>query len=258
MIDLHRGRSMREIVRATLGLYGEYPWLFLILALVVMAPWDLAKLAATGIAPLGQTGRSGHVGFLERESLQLFDLLLVSPLISAMHVHAVVAVGNAQRPRLPAVALQGVRVLPVVGVSALIAGVAVGVGLFALLIPGIVLGIRFAVVAQAAAIERGGVRDALRSSWRLTREHGSHILGLYVVLAIPALAVVLGARALDPGSATGAGSVALGVAVNTVVASFTALVSALLYFDLRARQEQARAVGATVGAPTFAAVGSEE
>jgi hypothetical protein len=43
-----------------------------------------------------------------------------------------------------------------------------------------------------------------------------------------------------------------------VVASFTALVSVLLYFDLRARQEQARAVGAAVGAPTFAAMGSEE
>jgi hypothetical protein len=65
-IDLTRNRSAAEIVRSTLRLYGDYPWLFLILAFVVMAPWDLVKLAVTGIGPLGD---ARHVGFLERESL---------------------------------------------------------------------------------------------------------------------------------------------------------------------------------------------
>lgn len=46
----------------------------------------------TGIAPL-QDAR--HAGILE-ESLEL----LLAPLTSAMHVHAVVAIGDAQRPRL--------------------------------------------------------------------------------------------------------------------------------------------------------------
>jgi hypothetical protein len=36
-----------------------------------------------------------EVGHLERESLDLLDLLLISPLISAMHIHAVVAIGDA-------------------------------------------------------------------------------------------------------------------------------------------------------------------
>lgn len=246
-IDLSRDRSAREIVRSTLSLYGDYPWLFLILAFVVMAPWDLAKLAATGIGPLGN---ATHVGFLEKESLDLLDLLLVSPLISAMHVHAVIAIGNAQRPRLGAVASKGVQVLPVVGVSALIAGVGVEIGLLALVIPGIVLWIRLLVVPQAAAIERCGVRNALQSSWRLTRDHGSHTFGLLLALAIPTLSVVLGARALDAGSSTSAGNVALGIAVNTIIASFTALATALLYFDLLARQEQARAaVGGSSSVP---------
>lgn len=43
MIDLNRSRSVTEVMRSTLSLYGGYPWLLLILALVVMAPWDLAK-----------------------------------------------------------------------------------------------------------------------------------------------------------------------------------------------------------------------
>ena len=33
---------------------------------------------------------------------------------------------------------------------------------------------------------------------------------------------------------------ALGIAVNTIIASFTALATALLYFDLLAREEQIR------------------
>lgn len=44
MIDLNRSRSVMEVMRSTLGLYGSYPWLLLILALGVMALWDLAKL----------------------------------------------------------------------------------------------------------------------------------------------------------------------------------------------------------------------
>ncbi len=254
-IDFSRDRSAAEIVRSTLRLYGEYPWLFLILAFVVMAPWDLAKLAVTGISPLGG---AAHVGFLERESLDLLDLLLVSPLISAMHVHAVVAIGDAQRPRLGAVASRGVGVLPVVGVSALIAGVGVEIGLLALVIPGVVLWVRLVVVPQAAAIERSGVRNALRGSWRLTRGHGSHIFGLLLAFTILALGVVFGARVLDAGSSMSAGNVALGIAVNTIIASFTALATALLYFDLLARQEHTRGVHAAVGPASFAARGSEE
>jgi hypothetical protein len=40
---------------------------------------------------------------------------------------------------------------------------------------------------------------------------------------------------LESGS-TSPGAVALGIAVNTIVASFAALVLAILYFDLRARE----------------------
>lgn len=253
-VDLRCKRSAVELVRATVSLYGDYPWLFFILALAVMAPWDLAKLAVTGFGPLPRTG---HSGFLERESLELLDLLLVGPLISALHVRAVEVVGDARRPRLGAVAAEGLRVLPVAGVSALIAGVAVEVGFFALVIPGVVLWVRLAVVAQAAAVERGGVRDALRSSWRLTRDHGSHIFGVLLVTA-PALAVVFGARAFESGAGTSVGDVALGIAVNTIVASFAALVTALLYFDLRARQAQTLAVSATASPSSVARGGAEE
>jgi hypothetical protein len=160
-IDLDRTRSVGGILRSTLGLYGDYPWLFWTLALAVMAPWDLAKLAITGVGPFG---RAHHEGFLELESLQLLGATLIVALISALHVHAIVAIGEGRRPRLGSVAWRGVRVLPVVGAVAVIADAGTELGFFALLIPGFVLWVRLIVVAQTAAIERVGVRPALRRS----------------------------------------------------------------------------------------------
>ena len=242
-IDLDRTRSVGDILRATLRLYSDYPWLFWTLALAVMAPWDLAKLAITSVGPFGH---AHNEGFLERESFELFGATLIVALISALHVHAVVVIGEGRRPRLGSVAWSGVRVLPVVGAAAVIADVGTELGLFALLIPGIVLWIRLIVVAQAATIEQAGVHPALRGSWQLTRGHEGHVLGLILVVGITVGAVSVGALLLTTGSGTSAGAVALGIVVNTVLASFSALTTALLYFDLRSRQQETRAAPTVV------------
>ena len=139
-IDLDRTRSVGDILRSTLQLYSNYPWLFWTLALAVMAPWDLAKLAITGVGPFGH---AHHEGFLERESLELLGATLIVALISALHVHAIVVIGEGRRPRLGSVAWSGVRVLPIVGAAAVIADAGTELGFFALLIPGIVLWISF-------------------------------------------------------------------------------------------------------------------
>lgn len=242
-IDLDQTRSVGRILRSTLRLYGEYPWLFWTLALVVMAPWDLAKLAITGAGPFG---RAHHEGFLERESLGLLGATLIVALISALHVHAVVVIGEGRRPRFGSVAWSGVRVLPVVGAAAVIADAGTELGFLALVIPGIVLWIRWIVVAQSAAIERAGVRPALHRSWQLTRGHEWHVLGLILVVGVLLGAVAVGAVLLTNGSGTSPGAVAVGILVNTVLASFSALMTALLYFDLLARQEDTQAVPAVV------------
>jgi hypothetical protein len=232
-IDLSRERSVGTILRSTLALYRDYPWLFLLLALAVIAPWDLIKLGITGVGPFGHLR---HTSFLERQPVNLLDIAIIDPLVSALHIHAVVAIGKGQRPHLTAVAWNGMRVLPTVGIAALAAGVAIEIGFLALVIPGIVLWVRLSVVAQAAAVEQAGVRAALRRSWRLTRFDQRHVFGLLLVVGVLVSGPSLGALALINGSGSSPGVFALGVVVNTVVASFTALTTALLYFDLQARE----------------------
>jgi hypothetical protein len=236
-LDASKPRSIGEIVRVAGVLYGRYPLLFVILAAAVIVPFELIVLAATGYGPL----RQGHENVGVYWLLQLIRSSLITPLVSALHMHAVVTIAQGRRPRLAQVARRGAMVLPVVAAAEIVSGIGIFLGSIALVVPGILLAVRWAVVAQAAALEGEGWTDALRSSRRLTTGHGWHVLGLLLVTGALNAAVLVGARAIPLGSSTGAGSVAVGTTVETLVASFSALTLALLYFDLQARREAAAA-----------------
>jgi hypothetical protein len=231
---LETQRSVREILSATISLYRRYPLLFVVLALAVVAPYDLAVLGATGYGPLTRLAHKSEGLFWLNVVLRT---ALVNALISALHVHAVIAAGNARRPQLKAVALRGLKVLPGVGAAALLAGIGIAVAAFALLIPGVVLALRWAVVPQAAAVEGEGPLAALSSSRQLTIGCYRHILGLFVILAALDIGVTEAARAIPLGSTAGIASVATGIAIETLLSSFSALTLALLYFDLQARPQ---------------------
>jgi hypothetical protein len=229
-IDLDLQRSVGGILAVTLRVYRRYPLLFAILALAVIAPYELAVLAITGHGPLRHSHENAGTSWL----LLLLRTSLITPLVSALHVHAVVAISEGRRPRLRAVALRGLEVLPVVAAAEVMANIGIFLGFVALIVPGVLLSLRWAVVAQAAALEDEGWLAALRSSQRLTATHYAHVLGLLFVTGALALVVLLAVRAIPLGSTSGAASVAVGIAADTVIASFAALTLALLYFDLRA------------------------
>jgi hypothetical protein len=233
-IDLQTERSIRQIVAAMLVLYRRFPLLFTILALAVVAPYDLAFLGITGYGPLARIAYHDKALSLSLLNSFLRDFLVIA-LISALHVHAVNAIGDGQRPRLKAVALRGIKVLPVVAATEVITYVGTLVGFIFLIVPGFLLALRWAVSAQAAALERQGPSAAIDSSRQLTAGHYWHILGLQLLFGALATGVDLGARVIAPGGTSGVASVCVGIAVQTIVASFSALSLALLYFDLRAR-----------------------
>jgi len=234
MIDLDRGRSISEILRATLALYRAFPCLFLILAAAVIVPYDLVVLAATGQGPFG----GAHESFGVRQLLNVLSFSLVTPLISALHVHAVVMIGQSRRPRLAEVAILGMRVLPVVSAAEIMANIGILLGFVALILPGIFLALRWSVVAQSAAVEHDGWLLALRRSRMLTADHYGHIFGLSFVVGALTVGSRLGVAAVAYGGTSGAPSVTLGIAVDTILASLSALTLAVLYFDLRAREAE--------------------
>jgi hypothetical protein len=126
-------------------------------------------------------------------------------------------------------------VLPVVAAASIVSGLGIAIGFIFLVIPGVYLMLRWAVVAQVAAVEPGGWTDALARGSRLTANHFGHVFGVLIVSGVFGEAVGP-ARAVSVGSAS-ACAVAAGIAAETLTASFGALMLALLYLDLVSRSQ---------------------
>ncbi len=230
--DIERPRSVAQIIGEALDIYQRFPLLFFTLALGVIAPFDLVVLAATGQGPLVSSDQqSWRVSLI----LGILDTAMVGPLISALHIHAVVVIGQRNKPRLKQVVLRALQALPVVVAAVIVSVAGITLGFLALVIPGILLTLRWAVVAQVAAVEQDGWIPSLRRSHELTSGHYWHIFWLLLVTGLLSTAITAGAGAIDLGSTSGAASVAVGIAAKTITASFTALTLAILYFDLRVR-----------------------
>jgi hypothetical protein len=232
-------QSAHRLVISTLRLYRRYPLLFLILAAVVIVPYRAIVLALTGAGPFGQ----GSLGFGVSSLLDVTDLALVTPLVSALHVHAVSEVREGREPRLGLVARQGLRVLPVVAAASIVSWLGILVGLLLFIGPGIYLMLRWFVVAQAAAIEHEGWMPALRRSGELTEGRFGHVFLFFIYISlltiIPGLLIGMGFGH----DSTDAASFLVGVIVQVALYSFTALATASMYYDLRVRRGAAKVPG---------------
>ena len=223
-------RSAHELIQAAFGIYRRHPLLFFVLASGVIVPYEVIVLAFTGAGPTAQ----GSLSFGVSSLLTLIDLVLVGSLISALHVHAVKSVLEGAEPRLAPITRQGLKVLPVVAAT-IMSWLGIVGGLFLLVVPGVILLLRWYVVAQTAAIENEGWQSALGRSRQLTAGNYRHVFVLWVyVLAITIVPTLFLGRAFGHTTTT-ATSFVVGTLLAVLTSSFTALATALLYFDLRAR-----------------------
>lgn len=229
-------RSASELVGATFDLYRRYPVLFFVLASAVVVPYEVLILVFTGTGPFER----GNLSFGVSQLLFLIGLTVIGPLVSALHVHAVKAVSEGEEPRLAPIAREGLRVLPVVVAATIMSWLGIGIGLLLLIVPGVILLLRWYVVAQAAAIEDEGWIPALRRSRALTAGNYGHVIAVAILLGlIGGVPTILVGLAFGHGTTTAA-SFLVGTLLNVLTMSFTALGTGLLYFDLVARLEAAQ------------------
>jgi hypothetical protein len=238
-----RERSATEVLAKTLELYLRYPLLFLALGAGVVIPYVLVVYLVTGDAPYGHQ----YLGSFAALLLPLAQVALVRPLVSALHVHAVQDVAEGEDPRFGDVARRGLVVLPVVTVAVVVTWVGATLGLILLVVPGVLLWLRWTVVAQTAALEGGSWIEALKRSADLTERNYLHILGVTIlcllVTGVPSSLLAIPLRHTHTTVAT----FAAGAALQILVISFNALNTGVLYFDLKARLQ--RSVEQALGRP---------
>ena len=239
-LDLRRPRTLGELLGDAARFYGTRFGKLVAVAAAVVVPVELI------VGGLAQRRLSS--GYVETPpALELLGPLAVtylvtSPLVAAMVLHLLTAEAERGHGGARAAILAGLEAFAPLFVSVLLAGVAIALGLALLVVPGVYLAVRLYLVAQAVVVD--GVRGpaALRRSWELVEGSWWRVLAVALATAlavgIPAFAIglpfELGARAADSGAISLAGS----IAVNTLAMPFAAIVTALLFFDLRRRRRE--------------------
>jgi hypothetical protein len=205
--------------------------LFVGLALCVIVPYELIVLAITGATPVGQQREPLSTALL----LSLIDFVVVGSLVASFYVHAVRGMAEGPGAASRDIVERGLRALPTVAAAQIIAAIGIGIGFLFFVIPGVILLLRWAVVAQAAALESENWVDALKRSAQLTRRNYLHVLGLLLITGVIGN-VLIGVGYAIAGTRAGVWEVTLGIVIEVIVRSFAALTQAVLYFDLSARQ----------------------
>jgi len=117
----------------------------------------------------------------------------------------------------------------------LLVGIIVAVGFILFIIPGIIFLTMLAVAIPALIVENRRGTDALGRSWNLVKGNFWHVLGTIVVAFI--ITIVVSAVIGIFGDSNWFLQWIFGSIAQIITAPFTALVSVLLYVDLRARVE---------------------
>jgi hypothetical protein len=214
-------------------LYWRYIGKLLLLSGVLVVPFEIVVLVAT------KSVHGGHLTTHEERRVLLVgiaDFVLIIPIVSAVLAHAVLMIGEGEQPRLGEVVRRSSRVLPTVVAASIITGIGVVTGLILFVLPGLWLLLRLYVVAQTAAIEGTDWPTTLRRSFALTRGSSWRIFGMLLIIGL----INLTLENVAGGAASGnhdALQDLIAVVVTLLSQSFSALVGALLYFDLRAREQ---------------------
>ncbi len=233
-LDL-RPRSASELVDAGFRLLRRHYGAFLTLSALANIPSLLFQLLRI---QLERGTSSAGLAFVALGLILVmfpfygFTESALTVLASDAYQSGVADVGSAMRRAAP-------RALAAAGAFFLV-GLAVGVGLLALLIPGIYLMSRMYTTLTATVLEQVGPGKAVSRTWARTRGRAGHVLATLGLMFLLYVVCFIGIT-LVAGVASAAGSELLGLVITTVVTALIypilPIVTTLLYYDLRIRAE---------------------
>jgi hypothetical protein len=133
----------------------------------------------------------------------------------------------------------GPLILPLIG-AGILAGIAIGIGLFLLVVPGLILLTIWAVIAPVIVVEHSGVIGAFGRSRELVRGNGWQVFGVIVCvfLIVAIFSGILSAIAVGISNSVGM-RILFSVVASTLTAPIGALAASIIYFRLMALRNEA-------------------
>jgi hypothetical protein len=206
---------------------------FMLLTAIVYTPLIvMAVRASQGDVWGGMEGEEDTIeGFVTN-----IGTLLLQLVASAAVMYGVIQQLRGQHANMGACLAMGVRrLLPVIG-SGLLMILAIGLGFIALVIPGIIVYLILYVTIPVTVIERPGVFAALSRSSDLTKGYKGHIFLIVLLLWLLGFGLTWVAGNVQESLPSSVGLV-VSLTVNVFTGALGAVVSAVVYHDLRAIKE---------------------
>lgn len=240
-IDLRRKRDLGKILDDSFALYRAHFGTLLLIAVAIVVPvYLLVYGVGLGYLWAGYDAASGteiklaDVG--ETFAGLAAQFLIVTPLVTAMTIHVVRTAAEGKRASAGEAVSAGLDAFPKLLLAMVLVALGVFGGLLLLIVPGVILAVRWVVVTQAVVVEGRTGTDALSRSFELTRGRGWFSFLVLIVLNL--LVGVLSAVILLPldYAAQQADTMALSMVGQMIssVLSLPLLAAAytLLYFSL--------------------------
>ena len=181
--------------------------------------------------------------------VSLLIVLVATMLFTGMVVELVADVQDGRRDATPGQLLRAV--MPVLGQLigvAIVASLAIVVGLFLLIIPGLILITVWFVAVPVVVLERPPGLRALGRSRELVRGNGWPVFGVILVLVVLVNVLASAIEIAAQSAGTGVGIV-VQVILGVLTAPLLALASSVLYFELGGAAAPQRAQSEPADAP---------
>ena len=152
-LDLSRQRELGDLIGGTARLFLNHLAVFLTVALLIVTPVVLIVDGIWGRALAD--GVDADAPLAVDITSTFLQAIVIPPLITALNVVIVMGLARGEEPTVGgALRSASERFLPALG-TVVLAALGVALGLLALVVPGIWLGVRWYLGAQAAVVERG-------------------------------------------------------------------------------------------------------
>lgn len=239
-LDLSRPRSLGELLETTFALQRRWFSVFFSVTAIVNVPFVLVvngiwqHQLRSGVHGQGSAGAQLVAG--------LFGPIVIPALVTALHVRIVQGLGEGIEPSIE----RAFRLLPPVALPAIVAtGIylcGMIVGFICLIVPGLLVLVRWYFAPQAAVVDGARGFGAVQVSRRLVRGRGLELFGRLLVMGL-IVAVLVGVPEAIVGNAVHQGwiYVAVDAVLGTIGASLTALYGTLLFFTFRTSAPPERA-----------------
>ena len=239
-LQLSRQRDVTALFRDSLVTYWSHLGTFLALAATIVVP---VELVVRGIGQEQFTaGFDAKLTVAETAIGGLVTFLVITPLITAICIHALRNVADGGKPAAREALMSGFEAFTPLFLALALAAAGIALGLLALVVPGVYLFVRWFFVPQAVVLEGDRGPAALTRSAALTQGFWWRTLGLIVLAQLAMLipTLVLGApfTSIAESSDRAVWALAGTVVTEIVTAPFIAIYATLLWFDLRARRAE--------------------